>query len=132
MVGISSPRMNSTPSPLFLRLSIFLGFSAIFLGAFGAHLLKAELMVRQTVDIWKTASFYHLTHAILLLGLIHLPRLRKSTFYLFFFGVLLFSGSLYLLALYPLRWLGPITPLGGLLLMSGWLSLLIPQSRSHR
>ncbi len=116
--------MNPAPSSLLLRLSIVLGLSAILLGAFGAHLLKGTLIAHQTVETWKTASFYHLTHAILLLFLIHQPNFRKSSFYLFFLGILLFSGSLYLLALNPLPWLGPITPLGGVLLMSGWLSLL--------
>ncbi len=57
--------------------------------------------------------------------------LSLSSFYLFFFGLLLFSGSLYLLALSPLKWLGPITPIGGLLLMSGWLSLLLWKSKSR-
>ncbi len=120
-----------SPSPLFLRLTVFLGFSAVLLGAFGAHLLKGTLIEHQTVEVWKTASFYHLTHAILLLFLIHLPGFQKNSFYLFFFGLLLFSGSLYLLALTPFKWLGPITPIGGLLLMGGWLSLLLWKSNTQ-
>jgi len=119
-----------SPSPLLFRLTVFLGFSAVLLGAFGAHLLKGTLIEHQTVEVWKTASFYHLTHAILLLVLIHLPGFQKISFYLFFFGLLLFSGSLYLLALSPLKWLGPVTPIGGLLLIGGWLSLLLWKSKS--
>jgi uncharacterized membrane protein YgdD (TMEM256/DUF423 family) len=117
-------------SDLQAKLAAFLGLTGVALGAFGAHMLKATLITNQSVETWKTATLYHLTHAILLFVLAHLFPQRKITFYLFFFGVIFFSGSLYLLSLdSSMSWLGPITPLGGLLLLSGWVSLF--KSSSH-
>jgi uncharacterized membrane protein YgdD (TMEM256/DUF423 family) len=100
---------------------------AVMAGAFGAHGLKDRLEPEQIVS-WMTASQYHLLHSVVLLALALFGaaagrdvRLPAS---LFLAGIVLFSGSIYLLLLTQQRWLGPVTPLGGLLLMAGWLSLL--------
>ena len=97
------------------------GFLGIALGAFGAHALKGVLASHQTLAIWNTAVLYHLIHAPILLWLAGRERIVIMPILLFGSGILLFSGSLYALALTDIRWLGAITPLGGLLLMAGWL-----------
>jgi len=104
------------------------GCLAVVAGAFGAHGLRDRLPPEQ-VAAWVTASQYHLMHSVVLLALALFAlrgeasiRLQGS---LFTAGMLLFSGSIYLLVLTGQRWLGPITPLGGLLLIAGWLSLLL-------
>lgn len=93
----------------------------IGMGAFGAHGLRPLLEAR-SLEVYETAVFYLLTMA---LGLLWMAD-KKIAARLLLAGILLFSGSLFLLStasLHPLpvRWLGPITPLGGLLLMAGWL-----------
>jgi uncharacterized membrane protein YgdD (TMEM256/DUF423 family) len=100
---------------------------AVLLGAFGAHALRDQLGDRGT-EIWTTANRYHFYHGIgmliaLMLGrLYHHPRVLWLAAFVFFLGIICFSGSLYLLALHQdWRWLGPITPLGGLLFLSGWI-----------
>jgi uncharacterized membrane protein YgdD (TMEM256/DUF423 family) len=103
-----------------IRIAALFGASGVALGAFGAHGLKAVLAANQTLDVWHTASLYHLLHAVVLLW----ATARHLAFRLFACGILIFSGSLYLLAVSGLKWLGAITPLGGLLLIAGWLSLL--------
>lgn len=110
-----------------LLLAAINGGVAVALGAFGAHGLRARLEPEQ-LAVWQTAVLYQLVHAVALLGvglwLLQQPR-PGVTFAggLFAAGMLLFSGSLYLLALGAPRWLGPITPLGGLCFLMGWLSL---------
>lgn len=109
------------------------GFTGVLLGAFGAHALKATLVARGTRDIWETAVFYQLIHAATLLGIAAwgertapqaIPPARNRlawTACCWSLGILLFSGSLYALALGgPPRLLGPITPLGGLAFLAGW------------
>jgi len=103
---------------------------AIVLGAFGAHALKA-IILPALLPIWKTASQYHFYHA---LGLIALglwaqqhasARLTTTAAYCFILGFLLFSGSLYVLAVSGLRWLGMITPVGGMFFLVGWISWIV-------
>jgi uncharacterized membrane protein YgdD (TMEM256/DUF423 family) len=103
-----------------IRIAALFGASAVALGAFGAHGLKALLAANQTLEVWHTASLYHLLHAVVLLW----AAGRSLAFRLFACGILVFSGSLYLLAVTGLKWLGAVTPLGGLLLIAGWLALL--------
>ena len=112
-----------------LKLTSLLGASAIIFGAFGAHAL-AEILTENELASFKTGVLYHLVHAVYLLGLLALGKKANINlpFYLAFIGVLLFSGSIYLLALdntmgADLGFLWPITPLGGLLLIASWLSL---------
>lgn len=108
-----------------LALAGSLGVFAVALGAFGAHALAPRLGA-QGQQTWHTAVFYHAVHAVALLALAALqaavPALRglATAAWAFFVGVILFSGSLYALALGGPRSLGPVTPLGGLCLLVGW------------
>ena len=104
------------------------GALSVAAGAFGAHGLKARVSA-ELLSSWQTAAHYHQLHSVALLALalfalstgrsIHLPAGLLSA------GIVLFSGSLYLLVLTGSRGLGAITPLGGLLLIAGWLSLAL-------
>ncbi len=100
------------------------GFIGVVCGAFGAHALKARLSP-ELLAVWKTAVDYQFYHALalLLVGLLALQRPSPMLGYAalcFALGVLVFSGSLYALALSGVRWLGAITPIGGLLFLFGW------------
>jgi uncharacterized membrane protein YgdD (TMEM256/DUF423 family) len=110
--------------PLF-RLASVLCFLAVALGAFGAHALKGTLQAHETTEIWKTAVLYHFLHGLALLALGAFPATNKISPVLFVAGIVIFSGSLYLLALTNIKWLGAITPLGGLCFLAGWLWLAI-------
>ena len=109
-----------------------LGAAGIGAGAFGAHVLRPHLLALGTADVWETAVRYHLLHAAALLGIAGWLRagrgptaLRRAGWAVgcWCAGIALFSGSLYLLAVGGPRWLGPVTPLGGLALILGWLWL---------
>jgi len=111
-----------------------LGLTGVALGAMGAHALKATLAERGMIQAWETAARYHVFHAVALLGVAAWARAdasSRSTRRMFWaarlwcVGVVLFSGSLYWLALGGPRWLGPVTPLGGMALMIGWLFVAI-------
>jgi uncharacterized membrane protein YgdD (TMEM256/DUF423 family) len=112
---------------VWLTASGISGFLAVALGAFGAHGLKSRLALAadgaQRLSWWETAAHYHLTHA-LGLGLVALvvARAPQARFagVAFVLGTLLFSGSLYFMALGGPRLLGAVTPLGGLSLLAGW------------
>ncbi len=106
-----------------LAVSAVTGMLAVLLGAFGAHGLKGVLEARDTLDVWRTAVFYHLAHAVVLLVLALVPPFRRGPWLCLLLGIVFFSGSLYVLALKPWGVLGPVTPLGGLLLAAGWLWL---------
>lgn len=100
------------------------GFLGVAFGAFGAHALKARLSA-DMLSVWKTAVEYQLYHALALLivGLIATQRPSiaiTNAALCFAVGVLLFSGSLYVMALSGVRWLGAITPIGGVLFLVGW------------
>lgn len=104
-----------------------LAAAGVALGAFGAHALKAVLEPRM-LAVWQTAVQYHLIHALAIIAMaLAAPRWHGRTLVvaggLLLTGVLLFSGSLYLLALTGVRWLGAITPLGGVAFIAGWLLL---------
>ena len=104
-------------------LAAVLAAAGVIAGAFGAHALR-DLVAPGDLAIWETASRYHLLHAVALLaiGLKFDPNLQKPAA-LLLLGVLVFSGSLYLLVLTNLRWLGAITPIGGVALIAGWVWL---------
>jgi uncharacterized membrane protein YgdD (TMEM256/DUF423 family) len=112
---------------MWIPIASILGASAVVFGAFGAHALKARLEPA-SLTTWSTAVEYHLIHALALLALALFGSATGRSIDLaasaFAAGILLFSGSLYWLALGGPRWLGPITPLGGLCLIAGWLALL--------
>lgn len=111
------------------RIAATLCFLAVALGAFGAHSLKAILEANGTLEAWKTAVLYHLAHGIALLALALHGGANRTASYLLVAGVVLFSGSLYLLALTNIRWLGAITPLGGLCFLAGWIWLIASPPR---
>jgi uncharacterized membrane protein YgdD (TMEM256/DUF423 family) len=108
-----------------LRIAAAFGFAAVALGAFGAHALKTTLQASGMLDVWNKAVLYHLVHAVALLALALHGAGNRAAYLLFVAGILLFSGSLYTMALINLRWLGAITPLGGLCFLAGWAWLVI-------
>jgi uncharacterized membrane protein YgdD (TMEM256/DUF423 family) len=116
-------------SILLLRIAAALCFLAVVLGAFGAHALRSTLELRGSLQTWQTAVLYHFIHAIALLLLALYGASNRGPWWLLFAGVVLFSGSLYVIALTNLRWLGPVTPLGGLCFLAGWLWLIIAPLR---
>lgn len=101
------------------------GCLGVGLGAFGAHGLRASASP-QALGWWQTATLYHLVHALALVlaGLVALHAPRAGTAgWAFLLGSMVFSGTLYAMALGAPRWLGAVTPIGGLALMAGWLLL---------
>jgi uncharacterized membrane protein YgdD (TMEM256/DUF423 family) len=116
-------------SILLLRIAGALCFLAVVLGAFGAHTLRSTLEMRGSLQTWQTAVLYHFSHAIALLVLALYGASNRASWWLLFAGIVLFSGSLYVIALTNLRWLGPVTPLGGLCFLAGWLWLIIAPLR---
>jgi uncharacterized membrane protein YgdD (TMEM256/DUF423 family) len=112
---------------VWIAVAALSGLAAVGLGAFGAHGLRGQIAAEQLAS-WQTASHYHLLHSVVMLALaLHGASSGRSlgaSPWLFAAGVALFSGSIYALVLGAPRWLGPLTPLGGLALMAGWTSLL--------
>jgi len=108
-----------------LRIAAAFCFVAVALGAFGAHALKASLQSSGMLDAWNKAVLYHLVHAVALLALALYGASNRAAYFLIAAGILLFSGSLYTMALTNVRWLGAITPLGGLCFLAGWAWLAI-------
>jgi len=108
-----------------IRIAAALCFLAVALGAFGAHSLRSTLELRGMMDVWNKAVFYHFIHAIALLVLALYGTVNRGAWWLFFAGLFLFSGSLYLMALTNLRWLGAVTPFGGLCFLVAWGWLII-------
>ncbi len=115
---------------LFILLAALSGGIGVALGAFGAHGLRARLAT-QDLETFKTSVSYQMYHALALLGVgIALTHWTNSGFlgiagWLFVAGTLLFSGSLYALTLSGIRWLGAITPFGGLAFIAGWVCLAV-------
>ena len=110
--------------PLFRVAAVFC-FLAVALGAFGAHGLRSTLEARGMLDAWNKAVFYHFIHAVALLVLALYGTINRGACWLLVVGILLFSGSLYLLAVTNLRWLGAVTPFGGLCFLAAWAWLVL-------
>ena len=118
----------------------FLGLLAVVLGAFGAHGLEGKISEYQ-IGTWKTANQYHFYHTLALLFLSTFSRAKNASirlsFLAFTIGIVLFSGSLYLLSVRSLLGiesvsiLGPITPIGGLFFMVGWIVLFVAAVRNR-
>ena len=116
---------------IIITASVF-GALAVICGAFGAHSLQASLTAKN-LEVWHTAVQYQFYHVFALLFLSSLAgsksRLISASYYLFTFGIIMFSGSLYLLACRDLlgwgglKIIGPVTPLGGLFFIIGWLTM---------
>ena len=120
------------------RLTIFVGavfaFFAVAFGAFGAHFLKATLDANHTTETYQTGAHYHLIHALAILLVAALPlstKVQRRLLILFSVGIVIFAGSLYLLALTNFRLLGAITPLGGVCFLSGWAMLALSMRPTH-
>ena len=99
------------------KVAAVLGGLGVALGAFGAHWLKPVLDAHATVAIWQTAVLYQFVHAVASLWA---AERRPSVVWVWAAGVVLFSGSLYLLALTGILWIGAVTPVGGVLFLVGW------------
>jgi uncharacterized membrane protein YgdD (TMEM256/DUF423 family) len=121
-----------------IRIAAISGALAVALGAMGAHALKGKISP-EMLQVFETGSRYQFYHSLALLAVALLMERNSSKFLrysggLFILGIVLFSGSLYFLSLQPLlgmenmRWIGAITPLGGLCFIAGWLFLAIPFS----
>ncbi len=113
-------------SIFWLRAGAISGFLAVALGAFGAHGLRARLEALGTAATYQTAVHYHLAHALALLVVALLPargKARDVAGVAFLVGTVLFSGSLYVLAVSGQKWLGAITPFGGVGFLTGWVAL---------
>jgi len=115
---------------LFMLLGSFNMFIAVALGAFGAHGLKSRLS-EEMMSIYQTGNHYHMIHSLgLLLIALFYDRfngigLVNWAGWAIFIGIIIFSGSLYLLSTSGLRWLGAITPIGGLAFILGWILLAL-------
>ena len=111
-----------------LKIASIFGLLALAIGTFGAHSLSSFLIENNRVDTFETAMRYHFYHTIALLVVSVLLQNNTSKHLnraaiLFSLGILIFSGSLYVLALSNFTFLGAITPLGGLCFMVAWISL---------
>jgi uncharacterized membrane protein YgdD (TMEM256/DUF423 family) len=126
--------MPATPK-LFLFLGAIAAMLAVALGAFGAHALRAKL-APDLLAVYQTAVQYHFWHALGLLAIsilaIHMPAslMLKWAGWVMLAGIVLFSGSLYVLAVTGARWLGAITPFGGAAFILSWALLAIAVARA--
>ncbi len=116
-------------SILFARIAAALCFLAVALGAFGAHALRSMLESHGMLDVWNKAVLYHFIHAIALFALALFGTANRGAWWLLFAGIFLFSGSLYVMALTNLRWLGAITPFGGICFLAGWAWLVLAPTK---
>ena len=125
----------TTGAKLFLAAGGLAALAAVVLGAFGAHALKSRLSA-EMLAVWHTGVEYHVYHALGLLavGLVatQLPEsaLLKWSGWLMLAGIVLFSGSLYALALSGERWLGAITPVGGIAFLAAWALFVVAVLRA--
>lgn len=117
-------------SKIYLLIAAINGFLAVALGAFGAHGLKQKLSA-DMLAVYQTGVQYHFYHTLALFGVAlfmlqmpQSPMLRWSAL-LFVIGIIVFSGSLYVLSITGMRWLGAVTPLGGVAFLCGWILLAV-------
>ena len=111
----------------FITIAGLYGFVGVLLGAFGAHGLEERLEANGHMEVWRTATLYLFVHALALFTLANCQEVSKLMSWigwLWTCGILLFSGSLYLLALTSVSKLGIITPLGGACFLLGWILLI--------
>ena len=112
----------------FLMLASLFGALAVALGAFGAHALENRLSA-DLLSTFEVGVRYHFYHALALLGVVAVisrwPEASAAVWagWLFVIGIVIFSGSLYILAFTGIRWLGAITPIGGVAFIAGWICL---------
>jgi uncharacterized membrane protein YgdD (TMEM256/DUF423 family) len=113
-----------------IAMASVLGFLGVAIGAFGAHALHDQIAVHGRQEKFATATLYHLVHALLLMviGMLYPPegaRFLRIAAAACTIGIFVFSGSLYILSLTGLDWLGAITPIGGLGFLTAWLCILL-------
>src|SRR4029434_1998483 len=136
MCRVENRRPMPDTAKLFLILGSLFGAAGVALGAFGAHALKARLGP-EMLAVWQTAVQYHLWHALALVAIgvlaIYLPASAplRCAGWLMAAGIVLLSGSLYMLALTGARWLGAITPFGGAAFIAGWILMAWDRSVEH-
>ena len=108
-----------------IKFGAALGFVAVAMGAFGAHALKDHLIIHEHTDVYQTASKYALVHAVLIVTLAIVPTITipRSIFMFLVVGICIFSGTLWCLTIFQIKWLGAVTPIGGLCLLFGWARL---------
>lgn len=120
---------------LFITIGSINAALAVVFGAFGAHALKARVSP-EMLEVYHTASQYHFYHALGLLliaavaGHIQSDSALRLSGYLMLAGIVLFSGSLYLLAITGVRWLGAVTPIGGVAFIAAWVVLAVASLRT--
>jgi len=113
----------------YVTIACVLGFAGVALGAFGAHALTS-IVAPNRLEAWGTAVDYHLLHAVVIVALSGLFRGTRSVWLdralrAFIAGIVVFSGSLYLLVVTDTPLLGAVTPVGGLLLLLGWVCAFV-------
>ncbi|KAI1378705.1 hypothetical protein F4677DRAFT_376294 [Hypoxylon crocopeplum] len=125
LLVLRNPNANGRRNNLFWTLACLYGASAVGLGAFGAHGLKKTITDPAKLANFATAAHYQLVHSVAML--VAAQAQNPVSCVLFTAGMTMFSGSLYALVLDParFRWMGPVTPLGGLCLIGGWITLLL-------
>jgi len=115
---------------VFLLLGAISAFTGVGMGAFGAHALKTVLSP-ELLEVYKTGVSYQMWHALGLIGIALIHRQASASKLilwagrLMFAGIILFSGSLYLLTILNLKWLGMITPIGGVAFLGAWLLVIL-------
>jgi uncharacterized membrane protein YgdD (TMEM256/DUF423 family) len=112
-----------------IRITAALCFLAVALGAFGAHSLRSTIEGHGMLEAWNKAVLYHFIHALALLFLALYGAANRGAWWLLLAGIVLFSGSLYAMALTNAKWLGAVTPLGGLCFLAGWAWLFISPAK---
>jgi len=112
------------------RIAAATGFLAVAFGAFGAHGLKDILAQNGTTAIWEKAVFYHFIHAVMLFVIAGRKPFAAGAWWSFLSGIVIFSGSLYLLAATDVKWLGAVTPIGGASFLVGWAQLFWSAGKS--
>ncbi len=118
-----------------IHIGCILAFLAVICGAFGAHSLE-KILDEQMLEIWKTGAYYQMVHSLALIGLGLYEEIKKVKLKIaragFLIGILLFSGSLYILALSGVKILGAITPFGGLAFLIGWLAFAWAANKEYK
>ena len=117
---------------VFAVLGSAFAMMSVAAGAFGAHALRARLDER-ALEVWETAASYQMYHGLALLAVAWMVAQTQSTAatvagWCMTVGVLIFSGALYVLSLSGIKWLGAITPIGGVAFIAGWIALIVAAS----
>ena len=112
-----------------INIGCILGATGVLMGAFGAHMLK-DILDDYSKSIYQTATFYQMIHSLAIIFSYLGFKVFDNNYFLtagklFIVGIVLFSGSLYVISLFRFKWLGMITPFGGLMFILGWIFLLI-------